>query len=170
MTTMETFDSGNGFYTLPYPLSTSSFPDGLSHTVAYSERLRGTWNSTQLAPERDFGNINVLPYCTVRDADYALMCCRLASAQGFPAYRQGGFTWFLGDFECAAYNHAQEPNGRIPDAILMNAWVGIATARSAHPGGVNALFADGSVRFAKQSIGRAVWRGLGTRNGDELVE
>jgi hypothetical protein len=30
--------------------------------------------------------------------------------------------------------------------------------------------ADGSVRFVQDSIARAVWRGLGTRNGDELVE
>jgi len=112
----------------------------------------------------------VVDYCIYRDADYALACCQLASARGFPAYRRGGFTWFYGDFECAAYNHAQEPNGRIPDALEDYSWVGIATARSLHPGGVNGLMADGSVRFFQDSIARRVWRGLGTRNGDELVE
>jgi len=40
--TQETYDSGNGFYTYPGVLGAQSFPDGLSHTVAYSERLRGT--------------------------------------------------------------------------------------------------------------------------------
>jgi hypothetical protein len=30
--------------------------------------------------------------------------------------------------------------------------------------------ADGSVRFVTESVARKVWRGLGTRNGDELVE
>jgi hypothetical protein len=109
-------------------------------------------------------------FCTSRDADYALDCCRLASANNFPAYRLAGFTWFFGDFECSAYNHAQEPNGRIPDAVDRNTWLGIVTARSLHPGGVNSLIASGSVRFVKESIARRVWRGLGTRNGDELVE
>ena len=169
-TTQETYDSGNGFYSFPGVLGPRSFPDGLSHTVAYCERLRGTGNGGGLFPARDFGNILVGINCTNRDADYALACCQLAATQGFPAYRDAGFTWFYGDFECTAYNHAQEPNGRIPDAITNSGWVGIVTARSLHPGGVNGLMADGSVRFFKDSITRGVWRGLGTRNGDELVE
>jgi prepilin-type N-terminal cleavage/methylation domain-containing protein/prepilin-type processing-associated H-X9-DG protein len=41
------------------------------------------------------------------------------------------------------------------------------TARSYHPGGVNALFMDGSVRFITNSIPRLTWRALGTRNGGE---
>jgi len=169
-TTRETYDSGNGFFSFPGVLGSGSFPDGLSHTVAYGERLRGTGSDGGLASERDFGEIAVVPYCTSADADVALNCCRLASSQGFPAHRMAGFTWFYGDFECTAYNHAQGPNGPIPDALALAAWVGIATARSHHRGGVNALMADGSVRFVGNSVARAVWRGLGTRNGDELVE
>lgn len=170
-TNRQNYDSGNGFYSSPgVVLGPHSFPDGLSHTVAYSERLRGTGKGGRLAPARDFGEILVMTHCIDRDADYALACCRLASTRGFPVYRMAGFTWFYGDFECAAYNHAQEPNGRIPDAVLGGAWIGIATARSLHPGGVNSLMADGAVRFVKESIGRKVWRALGTRNGDELVE
>ena len=42
-------------------------------------------------------------------------------------------------------------------------------ASSAHPGGVNAAMADGSVRFIKSSIARNVWWGLGTRNGGEVI-
>lgn len=169
-TTMETYDSGNGFYTFAYPLSAASFPDGLSHTVAYSERLIGTGGGEKISSSRDFGEIRVFPNCITSNADYALSCCRVAASRAFPAYRQGGFTWFLGDFECTLYNHAQTPNGRIPDAITMNSWTGIVTARSLHPGGVNSLMSDGSVRWVSESIGRGVWRGLGTRNGDELVE
>lgn len=167
---METYDSGNGFYTLFSVLSPTSFPDGLAHTVAYGERLRGTGAKTPIDPRRDFGEFDVNPYCMIRDANYALTCSRVAAARSFPTYIRGGYTWFLGDFECAAYSHAQEPNGPIPDAITRNAWVGIATARSNHPGGVNALMADGSVRFVQQSITRNVWRALATRNGDETVE
>jgi prepilin-type N-terminal cleavage/methylation domain-containing protein/prepilin-type processing-associated H-X9-DG protein len=43
------------------------------------------------------------------------------------------------------------------------------TARSYHPGGVNALMGDGSVKFAKSSIAGATWRALGTVAGGEVV-
>jgi prepilin-type processing-associated H-X9-DG protein len=40
---------------------------------------------------------------------------------------------------------------------------------SYHPGGVNVLFGDGSVRFMKESTALTVWRALSTRNGGEVV-
>jgi prepilin-type processing-associated H-X9-DG protein len=43
------------------------------------------------------------------------------------------------------------------------------TARSYHPGGVNALFADGGVRFIKSSINWRTWRALGTIGSGEVV-
>ncbi|MBY0513317.1 MAG: DUF1559 domain-containing protein [Gemmataceae bacterium] len=43
------------------------------------------------------------------------------------------------------------------------------TARSFHPGGVNVLLMDGSVRFVRNSIPLASWRALGTRAGGEVV-
>jgi prepilin-type N-terminal cleavage/methylation domain-containing protein/prepilin-type processing-associated H-X9-DG protein len=42
-------------------------------------------------------------------------------------------------------------------------------SRSYHPGGVNVLTADGSVRFIKSSIDGMVWRGLGTVAGGEVI-
>jgi prepilin-type processing-associated H-X9-DG protein len=44
-----------------------------------------------------------------------------------------------------------------------------ASARSAHPGGVNAAMSDGSVRFVKETINREVWRALGSRRGAEVL-
>lgn len=41
-------------------------------------------------------------------------------------------------------------------------------ARSKHPGGVNALFCDGSVRFCSNTVQLPVWRGLSTSKGDEV--
>jgi prepilin-type processing-associated H-X9-DG protein len=42
---------------------------------------------------------------------------------------------------------------------------GAVTSRSYHPGGVNALFADGSVH----SINWQNWRSLGTVGGGEVI-
>ena len=42
-------------------------------------------------------------------------------------------------------------------------------ATSMHPGGVNALFADGSVKFIKDTINRQTWWSLGTRARGEIV-
>jgi prepilin-type N-terminal cleavage/methylation domain-containing protein/prepilin-type processing-associated H-X9-DG protein len=43
-----------------------------------------------------------------------------------------------------------------------------AASRSRHPGGVNILLADGSVRFFKETIDLGIWQGLGTINGGEV--
>jgi prepilin-type N-terminal cleavage/methylation domain-containing protein/prepilin-type processing-associated H-X9-DG protein len=40
---------------------------------------------------------------------------------------------------------------------------------SFHPGGVNVLMADGSVRFVIENINPAVWRAMGTISGGEVV-
>jgi prepilin-type processing-associated H-X9-DG protein len=40
---------------------------------------------------------------------------------------------------------------------------------SYHPGGVNLLFGDGSVKFVKDSLALNVWRALSTRNGGEVI-
>ncbi len=45
----------------------------------------------------------------------------------------------------------------------------IASFGSAHPGGANFLMGDGSVRFIKQTIAPAVYSGLGTRAGGEVI-
>jgi prepilin-type N-terminal cleavage/methylation domain-containing protein/prepilin-type processing-associated H-X9-DG protein len=43
------------------------------------------------------------------------------------------------------------------------------TARSFHPGGVDVLLADGSVRFVKNTINGSTWRALGTIDGGEVI-
>ncbi|AMV37960.1 DUF1559 domain-containing protein [Planctomyces sp. SH-PL62] len=42
-------------------------------------------------------------------------------------------------------------------------------ARSRHPGGVNAVLADGSVRFIKDSVNIESWRALSTTQGGEII-
>jgi prepilin-type processing-associated H-X9-DG protein len=43
------------------------------------------------------------------------------------------------------------------------------TSRSYHPGGVNALFGDGSVHFVKGTLNWQTWRALGTIASGEVV-
>ena len=44
-----------------------------------------------------------------------------------------------------------------------------ATARSRHPGGVNCLLGDGSVKFVSNSIALATWRAAGSIAGGEVL-
>jgi prepilin-type N-terminal cleavage/methylation domain-containing protein/prepilin-type processing-associated H-X9-DG protein len=68
--------------------------------------------------------------------------------------------------------------GRMYDVDFTSARIGVSsprqsyrivTARSYHPGGVNALLMDGSVRFVGSGILQATWRAVGTRAGNETV-
>ena len=44
-----------------------------------------------------------------------------------------------------------------------------SNAQSNHPGGVNVMFADGSVRFIKDSINPQTWMALGTKANGEVL-
>ena len=170
--TSESPDSGNGFFPVDLHFNSALVSDGLTHTVAFSERLIGSGTKAGTA-ERDFGNISAVPRGGFQTADHALNVCRLAAASpSFPTVATGGYAWYEGSRINAYYTHAQEPNGPIPDAIglISRPAVGVVTARSNHPGGVNALMGDGSIRFVSESISRTVWRALGTRDGREIVE
>jgi prepilin-type processing-associated H-X9-DG protein len=60
------------------------------------------------------------------------------------------------------------PNNAAYDCLAGN--VGARTAaRSYHPGGVNVLFLDGSVRFIKNSVNLNAWRAIATIAGGEVV-
>jgi prepilin-type N-terminal cleavage/methylation domain-containing protein/prepilin-type processing-associated H-X9-DG protein len=159
-------DSDNGFF-LQYSLSRPSYiVDGLSHTAAFSERLTGSGGIGALVPQRDFwlSKVNNLV-----SADQTIQTCRISARAGDEQGLSGaGSGWFWCDRVHAQYTHAQTPNGPVPDCL--SGPFGMATARSWHPGGVNVLMGDGSVRFARDSVSQAVWRSLGTRNGGELVD
>jgi prepilin-type processing-associated H-X9-DG protein len=54
-------------------------------------------------------------------------------------------------------NHTADPDGSLDEFF------------SEHPGGVNVVFADGSLRFLTDGIAQAVLMALGTRAGGEVV-
>ena len=99
----------------------------------------------------------------------------VGAIQDYPGWR-----WAAGMSGMSLFNTIQTPNdtfgGCNYDSNSGNAYAtnwpnnGFSyAASSAHPGGVNAAMADGSVRFIKSSIARNVWWGLGTRNGGEVI-
>jgi prepilin-type processing-associated H-X9-DG protein len=74
------------------------------------------------------------------------------------------------------------PNSQLPDRVqgycqypyqmnppCTSAGPPFNAARSYHPGGVNALLSDGSVKFFKDSVNPATWRALSTTTGSEVV-
>lgn len=66
------------------------------------------------------------------------------------------------------YDHYLGPNSPTYDC-LREPQPGWRAAWSRHPGGVNALFVDGGVRFLKDTVVPATWRALGTMAGGEVV-
>jgi prepilin-type N-terminal cleavage/methylation domain-containing protein len=163
-------DSGNGIFQEAVVTRDSQVVDGLSHTVEFSERLRGS-GVHPLRPDRDYWVIRTGVYGT---ADDALAACRVAARPQFDGdgFVLAGDHWLWEGLDRTFYTHAQVPNGVIPDCLqgALKTPPGVSTARSHHFGGVNALMGDGSVRFIAETIAQAVWRALGTRNGGELVD
>jgi prepilin-type N-terminal cleavage/methylation domain-containing protein/prepilin-type processing-associated H-X9-DG protein len=161
-------DSGTGLFPELGVVSMARVPDGLAHTAAFSERVRGSGAVATPNPTRDFFAI---PYF-VTDADMLLEGCGVVARAGQSSFVWGGRSWFWTGRERTLYNHAQPPNGPTPDCLTpsMITATGMATARSLHPGGVNVLMGDGSTRFVSETISRPVWRGFGSRNGGELVD
>ena len=98
----------------------------------------------------------------------------------------GHTEWVEGDVHETGITTALTPNTKVPyisggqtydvdmtslrdgESITLPTY-GAITARSFHPGGVNAMMMDGSVRFIKNTIALNVWRGLGTRAGGEVL-
>jgi prepilin-type N-terminal cleavage/methylation domain-containing protein/prepilin-type processing-associated H-X9-DG protein len=72
------------------------------------------------------------------------------------------------------YWHTQLPNRKSCYYSDVNGpgettYQAMLAAASSHPGGVNVLFGDGSVRFVKSSVGYNIWYAIGTRAGGEVV-
>ncbi len=169
-TSAESPDSGNGIFPEQNLVMPAMVTDGLSHTVAFSERLRGSGGVASPLLDRDMLAYSEATYT----ADDILGGCQISARRLGQdiSFNNSGRSWFWTGREWTLYTHTQPPNGRTPDCIVGGSTpaLGMATARSYHPGGVNALMADGSGRFVGESVATPLWRGLGSRNGSELVD
>lgn len=162
----------NGFsVTETEDLSSSDIQDGLSQTVAMSERLVTPEIAVEAAtregePRRYFW------WTSQRyepgDESLAVEECfhrrTTTSPQiegvNVPNYRSlhVGYTHLLPPNQAGCYNG--------PEATFEHGDL-LIPASSLHRGGVNSLLADGSVHLVSDNIDAAIWSALGTRSGAE---
>jgi prepilin-type processing-associated H-X9-DG protein len=155
----------------------AEFTDGLSNTVTTAEvkTYQGVLSSCDLSKVSEPGSIpapTADPYAAV--PEYRSASCTLKTT----AHAE----WVDGQVLETGFTTAWPPNRAIlagapaidVDIVSRGEKSGgptyaAITARSYHPGGVNVLLADGSVRFVKSSISGFTWRALGTVAGNEVV-
>lgn len=83
-------------------------------------------------------------------------------------YGNRAFGWIVGKPRATAFVAYLPPNCPIPDLESMG--IGYYSARSQHPGGVNALFADGHVSFIPDTVNLDNWRALATIHNGEATQ
>ena len=116
------------------------------------------------------GTISLTP--TGIDATYAA-CQALNPQTTTRLTRRQGMSWVMGEMCCTAYNHVAPPNGKTCAGLgfsgnMANMPMQVPPS-SRHPGGVNVMMGDGSVKFIKSTVSLPTWRALGTRSGGEVV-
>lgn len=145
---------------------TQHVTDGLSNTVFFSERRRGTGNPD---PQTD---MFVITNQTSLASTYST-CTAVNPLTGTPLTSKWGASWVMGENCCTLYNHVAPPNSNtcagIPFPGTMTNMSMQVSASSRHAGGVNAMTGDGAVHSISSSIDVDLWRALGTRNGREVV-
>ncbi|MBO7681034.1 MAG: DUF1559 domain-containing protein, partial [Thermoguttaceae bacterium] len=68
--------------------------------------------------------------------------------------------WMVGKPYASTFSTFLMPNSRFHDMVSMS--IGFFSARSAHPGVVNALYVDGSVRAVADNVEKKLWRASAT--------
>jgi prepilin-type N-terminal cleavage/methylation domain-containing protein/prepilin-type processing-associated H-X9-DG protein len=136
---------GNGIFFRNSKVGFQEMTDGSSQTIAVGERSHN------------------LSYVTWTGRAVGGWLFKTSSFEGgtdqFAAEPEESFTMILGPVE-PEDGLPRTPNH--PSAHVEDYW-------SRHPGGVNFLFADGSVHFIKNSIAPSVYQALATRRGGEVV-
>lgn len=177
----------DGLFYVNSQIRHADISDGSSNTIACSESLLGfdtnrdaTSGFIGATPERNYKfllSFAGLPTLSDTRCENSRSFNSTAGVGNDPR----GFAWASGEYRTASYNHYYGPNASEYDCIssattdpspgpekpiLYSAW-GWRAARSAHPGGVNTTWADGSCRFVQNDVDLAVWRSFSTRDGAE---
>jgi prepilin-type processing-associated H-X9-DG protein len=176
------FDGLFLFITNAQCVAWADITDGLSNTAAFSERVKGIGieNSQQIDimknPSASVWNVAATTVTNTSQPYYAACLAfqptTLTSSlwPGLSAVTPDatGSQWYSGYETFSRYNHIMPPNGPSCGYGTFTGG-GAATASSRHPGGANVLFADGSTRFIKSTVGAQVWWALGTRAANEVI-
>ena len=177
----------NGAFTYGQAIGIAQITDGTSNTAMFSERTRGSGKPNTVLPDFEDMVTSVNRANLIPPADQIRLDCqnsRVISNFNFmwhgrlqinadgSAFSDGWpFAWYI----ATMYNHVAEPNFRGVDCASFSSIAdtpgeaAMVTARSRHPGGVNVLLGDGSVKFVKDTVNLFAWRSLGTRNGGEVI-
>ncbi len=170
---------GDGAFTPTRPTRMSSFTDGLSNTLAFSEVK--AYQST--LSKSGIPNVAAAPI-PASSAD--LIALGGALRIGTPGLAGGHSEWVDSKVLETGFTTVFPPNtpvlynsgGLDYDIDFSSASEGnsagqfsyaAVTSRSYHSGGVNAVLMDGSVRFVPNTIHPETWRALGTRAGGEVI-
>jgi prepilin-type processing-associated H-X9-DG protein len=177
------------------PVRLAGITDGTSNTALFSEHLLALGNGVfavtdpSVRPGTQPGkrgifqiSMNVvLDQGSAANALAFVNLCKQVPANTVATTDDAfGSQWLLSsDYATAnnAYLHWMTPNsitcvGNSAFGVSDTGWGGIGgavTATSNHSGGVNVGFADGSVKFIKDTIALSVWWGIGTRAGGEVI-
>jgi prepilin-type N-terminal cleavage/methylation domain-containing protein/prepilin-type processing-associated H-X9-DG protein len=171
-----------GLFAYQQAKSIAAVLDGTSNTVAFAESTVG---SGAAAPgQKLLGMVKItmpaaaLQYSVFTDPTdvlAGLAACNAAWTLGvFTIDRQRGDAWATGGLAMTLFNTVATPNAYNDTwAYCGNPSSGtmatFSNADSYHPGGVNVLMADGSVKFVKNTINQTTWWSLGTISGGEVV-
>jgi prepilin-type N-terminal cleavage/methylation domain-containing protein/prepilin-type processing-associated H-X9-DG protein len=152
----------NGVFYGDSATSFAAITDGLSNTTFYSERVLADGNNAIVSPIADVFFSPGFPLTP----DDAMQQCQAVNIYDlhnqFPLFM--GAPWLNGQH---IFLHVTPPNTR--SCGFFAALRAVMPCSSRHPGGVNTVFGDGSVKFIKDSINLQTWRALGTRAGGEVV-
>ncbi len=177
-----------GAFAVNQAFQLSRFRDGLSNTILFSEiktfqyRLKCASVGSAMTPTTIPGpNAGLLPEYNGSGSCSAPSTTMHTRWSNGGVYHAGFSTaWTPNKKTMTPYNGTpvlvpSVPTGLVDaDLISVNEndggpTYGAFTSRSYHPGGVNTLFGDSSVRFIKSSVNGDTWRALGTKEGGEVV-
>ena len=157
------------------PLKLKDVSDGTAHSAAYSEWVQGTSGQFRdkqgIVYNDPFSGQNPFPGVPFEEA-----LGRLAA--GCESQPDSAINWdFKGEHWASgwdqgrggvAYCHIQPPNRK----ACWRDWAHLSTIigpSSKHPGGVNMLMVDGSVRNISDNIDSVIWYAIGTRDRREVL-
>ncbi len=151
----------------------ATFTDGASNTAIFSEWVKGQAAPIGRAPNGlgevyNLGeNSNFYP----TDYQFARLCNTVPITSANQQWQWKGEWWAFG--ATMIYSHTQTPNRTSCVYHDINqdgrGTITMAAASSNHPGGVNLLLMDGSVRFVKSVVNYRPWYALATPNGAEAL-